>query len=623
MKLKTKAHTILSISVLLFIIANTVIFITVTKIPHDITSGFVRLSLICLVLQVVILNILFTPIINFYKTDIPELNNNPEGYKLYIDKLGSAPAKALVFFLFLSISVLVAFNIYLKSRGVDSGTVNAYSGLMLGISMVSSAFMYVLFDRLVSICLLNNGVNDYPDGIKSNRQMVKSLIIPTFISVMSTLCTFFLLFLSLTHVPPGTVDILSYVVKSTLPPLVIIVLIITVLVVLWSNSTHDLFKNINDTLELMTSKDKDLTTRITISSVDELGLISHRVNRFSDIINEHMEETKKMVYEQNKHQEELFKSIVNATENIHEIDDKINETISLVEQNDNIVTLTLTTGKELIKNSNDVATQVDIQTNNVAESSAAVEEMIASVKEVTKRTSIVKERTSVLSEDFTNGQQKINSTIESVNNVVVLSKSLIDINKIITGIAARTNLLAMNAAIEAAHAGEAGKGFSVVAQEIRKLAENTAQQTKTSSENLNKVLDEINTSVAIATETGKTFEKMKSSLSVVENETFSITEAMYEHDKANNEVLEQLTSTNDLAIKLNEISSKLIYQGNSMLEYLEQLEESSHKSLKNARDIKEFNEMVTHAMQDLNELSISTEENNKKTLDLVNSFNLK
>lgn len=622
MKVKLKAHMIITTAVVIFTIANIVSFITLSGINSIFNGFYIKIILTSFVPLLILINIIFHPLINCYNTDIEKLNSDSQGYKIYIDKLGAAPLKALLYMLVLKIIFLLIIQYFIQGAGVSKVALNSFTGLMISISMVVSAYIYVLFDRLVSTTLLNNNINDYPNGIKSNRQKIKSIIIPTFISLMSSAATYFVIILTINNMPHDELDILSYIFKNTLPPLILIIGFILILLILWSNNTGTLFNNINSRLNEMISKDKDLTTRITISSVDELGLISHQVNEFSNIISNHMNETKVMLNIQNKNQEELFNSIVAVTDNVHEIDIRIDETIQITQENDNRVTLTLTTGKELIANSASVADQVDIQTANVSESSAAVEQMIASVNEVAKRTEIVKERTTELATDFTNGQNKINETIKSVSNVVNLSQSLIDINKIISGIASRTNLLAMNAAIEAAHAGEAGKGFSVVADEIRKLAESTAIQTKSSTENLNEVLNEINTSLSIANETGKSFDKMKNGLNIVENETYSIAEAMKEHDKANNEVLEQLTSTNKLSVKLNELSSKLTFQGKSMLEYLEQLEQSSHKSLENANNIKENNTEVTHAMQDLNELSLKSDESHNKVMALVNSFKL-
>lgn len=622
MKIQHKAHLIVSGSIIIFMVANIMAFFTVSNIGAAHTD-FMKTTIVGLLVMLVGINAMFLPIIKCYKIDIPELADNPDGYATYIKTLGAAPLKALLLFILSVVIVLVSINIFLKNKNISPDIVNSYTGLMISIGLISSSFIYVLFDRLVSSTLLNNMINDYPTGLKSNRQKLKGIIIPMFICIMSILATYFLIIISLSSIPEGEQDVIGVIVHSTFLPLLVIVIFIGLLIILWTYSTGNLFSNINNRLQDMVSTDKDLSTRITISSVDELGLISDRVNKFSDIIGLHMEETKDMFGIQNKSQKELFNSIITATENVNEIDDKIIESINIAKRNDNRVALTLSTGKELIKNSAAVADQVDIQTSNVAESSAAVEEMIASVNEVAKRTIVVKKRTNELSADFTSGQNKITATINSVNNVVELSQSLIDINKIISGIAAQTNLLAMNAAIEAAHAGDAGKGFSVVASEIRKLAENTAIQTKTSSENLKDILSEINTSLSIATETGKSFDKMKSTLLIVENETYSIAEAMEEHDKANNEVLEQLTATNDLAIKLNEISTKLTAQGNNMMEYLEELEISSHQSLQNSMNIKEYNKEVTRAMQNLNDLSIKTDESHNKAMNLVNSFTLK
>lgn len=622
MNVKWKFRLLISLSALSYAVAGSATFLyTVADNMHS--DNPPPMQLIAGGVLLILANILFTPKIKILTVDLSRVQQNKDDFTDYIEKLGKIPIKSLsLFFICAAGLQLILSLIQPLTLKLNTSVSMAYGGLMFSYAMLASSFIYVFLDKMILHFLYDHKVILYPAKLKSNRQKIKNLVIPMFIALMSISVAFFTVFLKLLNMPDNLHHdkILVFIFTRTFPVLVIFFLLTGLLVFIWGKSTGQLFHNLNKRLEEMVSKDKDLTQRVFISSVDEIATISSKVNLFSDLICDHMKDTEKSFSSLNKYQEKLFTSINSSSSIVTDIAERITETIHIVEAEDLMVRDSLKTGKELIANTSEVARKVAEQSMSVTESSAAVEEMVASIKEVTKRTNTVKEKTVNLSEDFEEGQKKIEATVHSVSNVVELSQSLMEINSMISGIAARTNLLAMNAAIEAAHAGEAGKGFSVVADEIRKLAENTTNHTKTSSENLKKILHEIDTSLKIARETGETFNNMKEEVRVIENETLSISSSMAEHDKANALVLTQLGETKQLAGNLDDIASALSHQGQNMMNALEELEEKSMESLDQATIIKDKNSIIKSSIDELTSLAGETDQINRDTMKLIKSF---
>ena len=192
------------------------------------------------------------------------------------------------------------------------------------------------------------------------------------------------------------------------------------------------------------------------------------------------------------------------------------------------------------------------QTAMIEESTSSVTEMIASITNVSDITGRKKAATDELVKTAENGGERLEQTIGIIREITANVDEIRSTASIIQAVAAQTNLLAMNAAIEAAHAGEAGAGFSVVAEEIRKLAEASGISSKKISAVLKEVVQSIESAAVAGDETKMAFSEINREVVDVAGALMEISLSMDELSAGGSQILSAMNSLQGFASGVKE-----------------------------------------------------------------------
>ena len=364
---------------------------------------------------------------------------------------------------------------------------------------------------------------------------------------------------------------------------VVILIVITIIIMLVSRSITAPLKAMEKVF--ITIGEGDFTRNLEATGKDEIGNISRSFNDTLDKIRTLIKTIKNQAAalfdigtNLASNMDQTASAVTQITANIQSIKNQVmNQSASVTETN--------ATMEQISSNIDKLSKHVTSQSASVSQSSSAIEEMLANINSVTQ--TLIKNQQNV--KNLTNasevGRSSLRDVASDIKEIEKESAGLLEINAVMENIAGQTNLLSMNAAIEAAHAGDSGRGFAVVAGEIRKLAESSGVQSKTIASVLKKIKRAIDKISSSTNNVLDKFEAIEEGIKTVADQEGNIRNAMEEQGSGSKQILEAVG-------QLSNITQNVKSGANEMLD-------GSKEVIHESKNLEQVTANITNGMSEM------------------------
>jgi methyl-accepting chemotaxis protein len=325
------------------------------------------------------------------------------------------------------------------------------------------------------------------------------------------------------------------------------VTLLTTIMIITRGITHPISKTL-DYLKILQSG--NLTVDENLDTKDEIGQISYAVNELRLFLSTLVTSIKKQAdrlggigFDLSSNMDETSAAITQITANLENISRMTSDQSKSVNRTEDKI-------EDISININKLNTLLVDQSEKLTDSTDVIDVLISGITQVSQSLEENSHDVTRLSSTSEQGREDLKEVSARISEIAKDSESLLEISNVIQNIASQTNLLSMNAAIEAAHAGASGKGFSIVADEIRKLAELSGAQAKTISDVLSRITDSLKLITSSSDQVLNQFIDVDNKVKEIAQRESEISSTMQTQKRSSSHVLERITALNDISAQV-------------------------------------------------------------------------
>ncbi|MDC7234899.1 MAG: methyl-accepting chemotaxis protein [Spirochaetales bacterium] len=399
----------------------------------------------------------------------------------------------------------------------------------------------------------------------------------------------------------------------------VIALFSAVYMALFSNRLSRGFTGLEQTMKQMA--ERNLAHRTLLKGSREMNALGSHINEVNSSFGTFINEVKEVSFQSLSLQDTLAAGTAETLAALQQI----NKNIEILEESLKGIEGDTGNSEQSVRSISlqikELNTNLNRQSSLIQNNLNAVEKISSSITGLSLLTEKGRDKSSVMTERLEEGGSKVELSHSIILKVAKSIQDVMEITHIINEISDQTNILSMNAAIESAHAGEAGKGFAVVAEEIRNLAESTAENAHQIDETLKNVADRIDAAIESSTASFESMDYLNAGLAELSTTMETINQGMKTLNSEGEEIVRSSRSLKTVTANITESSQKISSHAVEITDVISGVRENTTFASGNIEEIALGSREIISTMKEVHSVSENNREGLHNLEAMISTFN--